>query len=108
MPGAKDLVVAKLDATLANNFVKRLHYSGKVVSNSQVHLGVFYNDRLEGVMQFGPSIDKAKSIGTVKDTPWHGFLELNRMAFSEKLPKNSESRAIYQSQCACLKKMRPM
>ena len=94
MPGAKDLLVAKIDTNVANNFVKKMHYSGKVVSNSQVHLGVFYNNRLEGVMQFGPSIDKAKSIGTVKDTPWHGFLELNRMAFSEKLPKNSESRAI--------------
>lgn len=94
MPGAKDLIVAKIDTNVANNFVKKMHYSGKVVSNSQVHLGVFYNNRLEGVMQFGPSIDKAKSIGTVKDTPWHGFLELNRMAFSEKLPKNSESRAI--------------
>jgi hypothetical protein len=94
MPGAKDLVVAKIDAKTANNFVRRTHYSGKVDTRSQVHLGVFLNDRLEGVMQFGPSIDKNKSVGLVKDTPWNGFLELNRLAFSEKLPKNSESRAI--------------
>ena len=45
-------------------------------------------------MQFGPSIDKNKTIGLVKDTPWNGFMELNRLAFSDLLPKNSESRAL--------------
>jgi hypothetical protein len=30
----------------------------------------------------------------VDGTGWNEFIELNRMAFSEKLPKNSESRAI--------------
>jgi hypothetical protein len=33
-------------------------------------------------------------MGLVSDTKWNGFLELNRMAFSSNLPKNSESRAI--------------
>lgn len=45
-------------------------------------------------MSFGPSLDKRKSIGLVSGTGWNGFLELNRMAFSERLPRNSESRAI--------------
>jgi len=45
-------------------------------------------------MQFGPSLDKRKVKGLVKDTAWNGFIELNRMAFSERLPRNSESRAI--------------
>ena len=45
-------------------------------------------------MSFGPSLDKSKIIGLVADTKWNGFLELNRMAFSEALPRNSESRAI--------------
>ena len=30
----------------------------------------------------------------VADTPWSGFLELNRMAFSQALPRNTESRAL--------------
>lgn len=30
----------------------------------------------------------------MRDTPWNGFLELNRMAFSDRLPRNSESRAL--------------
>lgn len=92
--GAKDLIVKPITSKEANELIKRLHYSGKVVNNSQVHMGVYYAGKLEGCLQFGPSLDKRKIQGLVKDTPWNGFLELNRMAFSEALPKNSESRAI--------------
>ena len=94
MASAKDLRVAPIRASDANRLVQRLHYSGKVVPNSQVHLGVFLGDRLEGAMQFGPSMVKKGLIGLVDGTTWHGFIELNRMAFSERLPRNSESRAI--------------
>jgi hypothetical protein len=45
-------------------------------------------------MQFGPSLDKKKMLNLVRDTKWNGFLELNRMAFTDTLPRNSESRAI--------------
>lgn len=94
MPSAKDLLVKPISAKDANTIVKRLHYSGKVVPNSTLHLGVFLNGRLEGAMQFGPSINKKGSMNIVADTGWNGFIELNRMAFSERLPKYSESRAI--------------
>lgn len=94
MPSAKDLVVKPISATDANALVRRVHYSGKVVNNSQLHLGVFLGDRLEGAMQFGPSLDKRKLQGLVSGTEWNGFIELNRMAFSERLPRNSESRAL--------------
>ena len=74
--------------------VKRYHYSGKVVRNSQLHLGVFLEGRIEGAMQFGPSLDKRKLQPLVAGTSWNGFIELNRMAFSDRLPRNSESRAL--------------
>lgn len=93
-PSAKDIVVKPIKSSAANKLVKQIHYSGKVASNSQLHLGVFLNDKLEGVMSFGPSLDKRKTQGLVRDTHWNGFLELNRMAFSEVLPRNSESRAL--------------
>lgn len=86
--------MAPIRAADANRLVQRLHYSGSVVRNSQVHLGVFLGDRLEGAMQFGPSMVKKGLIGLVEGTNWNGFIELNRMAFSERLPRNSESRAI--------------
>ena len=91
---AKDLLLKPIGATEANNFVRKNHYSGKVVPNSQIHIGIYYFGKLEGVMQYGPSIDKKKSITLVADTAWGGFIELNRMVFTDALPKNSESRAI--------------
>ncbi len=94
MASAKDLVVKPISAKDAAALVRRVHYSGKVVPNSQLHFGVYLNGRLEGAMQFGPPMKKRAMIGLVSDTTWNGFIELNRMAFSERLPRNSESRAI--------------
>lgn len=91
---AKAIHVAPISAKDAAALVKRVHYSGKVVQNSQLHLGVFLDGRLEGAMQFGPSLDKRKVQGLVEGTGWNGFIELNRMAFSDRLPRNSESRAL--------------
>lgn len=94
MTSAKDIRIEPISAADAAAVVKRIHYSGKVVQNSQLHFGAFLNGRLEGAMQFGPSLDKRKLQGLVKQTGWNDFIELNRMAFSNKLPRNSESRAI--------------
>ena len=91
---AKNIFIKPLPANIANNFIKQNHYSKKVVPNSKLHFGVFLNKKLEGVLQYGSPINKKGSINIVKDTKWNSMLELNRMAFSEKLPKNSESRAI--------------
>jgi hypothetical protein len=91
---AKDIRLKPISAALANDFVKKTHYSGKVVPNSQIHIGVYYFGKLEGVMQYGPSLKKKQMLGLVDGTNWDGFIELNRMAFSDALPKNSESRAI--------------
>jgi hypothetical protein len=91
---AKDLRVEPISAADARALVRRIHYSGKVTNNSQLHFGVFLGGRLEGAMQFGPSLDKRKLQGLVSGTSWNGFIELNRMAFGERLPRNSESRAL--------------
>jgi hypothetical protein len=74
--------------------IRRLHYSHKHVNNAALALGVFLDGKLEGAMTFGPSMDKSHIVGLVRDTGWNGFLELNRLAFSEALPRNSESRAL--------------
>lgn len=94
MGAAKDILVKPISASDAREVVKAYHYSGKVVNNSQLHLGVFLGERCGGAMQFGPSLDKRKMLGLVKGTLWNEFLELNRMAFADWLPRNSESRAI--------------
>lgn len=92
--GAKDIVLRPVPAATANDFVRRVHYSGKVVRNSQVHIGVFLHGKLHGAMQYGPPLDRSKLLPLVTGTPWNGMLELNRMAFDDALPVNSESRAI--------------
>lgn len=94
MGDAKRIRVEPIDRKAADAAVKRWHYSGKVVNNSQLHLGAFLDGVLLGAMQFGPSLDKSKLQGLVEGTPWNGFIELNRMAFSDKLPRNAESRCI--------------
>lgn len=100
MAGAKDILVKVIPSKEANEFVRAVHYSGKVVNNSVVHFGAFLNGRLHGVMSYGNPIDKRNVLGLVKtsnkgfNNKWNEMLELNRMAFDEKLPKNAESRCI--------------
>lgn len=94
MGRAKEIVVKVIPSKIANDFVKKYHYSGKVVPNSQLHFGAFLDNKLHGVMSYGPSLNKKGTINVVKNTKWNEFIELNRMAFDDYLPKNSESRCI--------------
>ena len=94
MGRAKDIIVKVIPANIANNFVRKVHYSHKVVANSNVHFGAFIDGNLHGVMSFGSSLDKKKIQCLVKNTGWNEFIELNRMAFDDYLPANSESRCI--------------
>jgi hypothetical protein len=94
MGRAKEIVVKVIPAKIANEFVKRHHYSGKVVPNSTLHFGCFLDGKLHGVMSYGCSMQKSSIIGLVQPCLWNEMLELNRMAFDEYLPKYSESRCI--------------
>lgn len=94
MGDAKRIDVRPIAADDARRIVRQLHYSGKVVQGSQLHLGVFLDGRCGGALQFGPSLDKRKIQPLVAGTHWNGFLELNRLAFADWLPRNSESRAL--------------
>lgn len=97
MGRAKEIIVKVIPANIANQFIKKHHYSGKVVPNSQLHFGAFLDGKLHGVLSYGPSINKKGTINLVEGTKWNEFLELNRMAFDDYLPRNSESRCIGQS-----------
>lgn len=97
MGRAKEIIIKVIPASIANNFIKKHHYSGKVVNNSVLHFGAFLDNKLHGVLSYGNSLDKSKIIGLVNGTGWNEFLELNRMAFDDYLPRNSESRCISQT-----------
>ena len=94
MGRAKEIIVKVIPAKIANEFVKQNHYSGKVVPNSTLHFGCFLDGKLHGVLSYGPSINKKGTINLVENTGWNEFIELNRMAFDDYLPSNSESRCI--------------
>ena len=94
MGDAKRIKVGVISASQARDVILRYHYSGRYVRNSQLNLGVYYAGRLLGAMQFGPPMDRRALLGLVRGTKWSGMLELNRMALSDELPRNSESRAM--------------
>lgn len=100
MGRAKEIVLKVIPSKTANSFIKTHHYSGKVVNNSSLHFGAFLDNKLGGVMSYGSPLDKRKVLPLVVDRKtekpvlWNEMLELNRMAFSDLLPRNSESRCI--------------
>ena len=94
MGRAKEIIVKVINSKVANEFVKLNHYSGKVVPNSTLHFGCFLDGKLHGVMSYGNCINKKGTINLVENTGWNEFIELNRMAFDDYLPKYSESRCI--------------
>ena len=94
MGRAKEIIVKVIPAKIANEFVKKHHYSGKVVQNSSLHFGAFLDGKLHGVMSFGSPMDKSKVLPLVQPSLWNEMLELSRMAFDDYLPKYSESRCL--------------
>lgn len=94
MGRAKEIIIKVIPSKIANEFIKKHHYSGKVVQNSNLHFGAFLDGNLHGVLSYGSSLDKAKMVTLVRGTGWNEFLELNRMAFDDYLPRNSESFCI--------------
>ena len=94
MGRVKEIIVKVINSKVANDFVRKTHYSGKVVPNSTLHFGCFLDNNLHGVMSYGGSMRKDLIQPLVKNTGWNEFIELNRMAFDDYLPKYSESRCI--------------
>ena len=100
MGRAKEIIVKVIPSKIANEFVKKNHYSGKVVNGSDLHFGCFLDDKMHGVLSYGNPLDRSKVINLVessnigKNEKWNEFRELNRMVFDDYLPKYSESRCI--------------
>ena len=94
MGRAKEIQVKVIPSNIENEFVKKYHYSGKVVANSTLHFGAFLDGKLHGVLSYGSPMMKKKVLHLVEGTGWNEMLELNRMVFDDYLPRNSESRVI--------------
>lgn len=89
-----DYTVKEITADEANYIVKKYHYSGKVVANSSLHLGIFRDDtnKLVGCLQFGPPMNGDKTFEKISNST--KAYELNRMVMADSEPRNAESMAI--------------
>lgn len=94
MGRAKEIKVKVIPAKIANEFVKKHHYSGKVAATGLICFGAFFRQKLIGVAQWGRPINKYLHLHIVENTKWNDFLELNRLVCLDDTPKNTESRFI--------------
>lgn len=92
--GDRWFFVAAIPRAAACRIIVERHYSGRFVNNSYVHLGVFIDGALAGVLQFGYAMTPALMGKVVAGTGSADYLELNRMWLDDAAPRNSESRAI--------------
>lgn len=95
--GTKDFFVALIDRDSANKIIIENHYSGKFYAASKLHLGIFKDGLLLGVLQYGCAMNPASFATVVSNTKENEYYELNRMWLCDSLGKNSESRAISYS-----------
>ena len=95
--GNFEFCVSEIDRVLANEIIKKNHYSNKFVNTSTVHLGVFINGDLVGVLQYGVAMNPASGGSVVAGTSINEYLELNRMWLDDSAPRNSESKAVSYS-----------
>ena len=89
-----DFEVKEIDRNTANDIIKKNHYSKTFYNASYIHLGVYINKNLVGVLQYGYAMNPASGPSVVAGTEMDGYLELNRMWLDDIAPRNSESRAI--------------
>jgi hypothetical protein len=92
--GTPDLHVATVARDVANDLIVRHHYSHRITSSSTVHLGVYSDGNLSGILQFGWPMNPASGPKIVSGTVPGGFLELNRMWLDDALPPNTASRVL--------------
>lgn len=95
--GKDDFYIKEIERNLANKIIVENHYSGKFYNASYIHLGVFINKEMLGVLQYGYAMNPASQSSVVEETKIDEYLELNRMWLDDKAKRNSESMAISYS-----------
>lgn len=95
--GDDAFLVREIDRKVANKVIVKNHYSKKVYAASYIHLGVFIDGQMLGVLQFGYAMNPASGGSVVAGTEMNEYLELNRMWLDDVAPRNSESRAVSYS-----------
>ena len=92
--GSAEFYIKEIDRNKSNKIIIANHYSGKITNHTYIHLGIYANNEMLGVLQIGYAMNPASGSSIVEDTKSDEFCELNRMWLDDKLPRNSESMAI--------------
>jgi hypothetical protein len=91
------VTVRAIAKEVADDLVRHGHYSRSVVWSSSEHFGVYVDEELIGVIQYGPGMNPASGSRVVAGTTPGNWLELNRMWLADVKPPNCASRAIAYS-----------
>ncbi len=92
--GRPEFQICIVPRALAAEIIKTRHYSRRIVQNSFLHLGVFIDGGLVGILQFGWPMNPKGSLSIIRVTDYRRLIELNRMWLDDAAPRNSESRAL--------------
>ena len=92
--GSDSFCIKEIERNKANEIIVKNHYSKKFYNATYIHLGVYINFELLGILQFGYAMNPASAGSIVEGTELNQYLELNSMWLDDKAPRNSESMAI--------------
>jgi hypothetical protein len=96
--GSENFYIKEIDRKLANEIIIKNHYSKKFYNATYIHIGLFEDDILKGVLQYGYAMNPASCASVVKETKIDEYLELNRMWLSDDIKvKYPESQTISMS-----------
>ena len=85
------IYVKEIERDKANKIIIKNHYIHFVYNASFINLGVFINDKLVGVLQYGSAMNPASGDSVVSGTHIENFLELHRMWIDDSAGNTSES-----------------
>ena len=95
--GTDDFHIKEIDRSLSNDIIVNNHYSKKFYNGTYIHLGLFVNGEIKGVLQYGYAMNPASGGSVVEGTEKDQYLELNRMWIADNVGEYPESRAISYS-----------
>jgi hypothetical protein len=97
--GTDEFYVKEIDKKLSKNIIIKNHYSKKVCNDAttHIHLGVYYNNILKGVLQYGYAMNPQSMSSVVAGTKLNEYKELNRMWIDDNCKKYAESQAVSYS-----------
>ena len=88
------IYIKEVDSKLANRLIIQNHYSATTPKGVKFHLGIWIEDKLYGIAQFGYGIRPTITCNFVNGTTHKEYLELNRLWISDELGANAESKSI--------------